>query len=362
MTHSCLYKLTRQHRLFIAFLAASLLSACEQPTKQYDYSIFAFGTLINITLYNVQNNQAENAFEQLQKDFDQYHQDWSPWTNGDLAQLNQQLAKTVSGENTAITVPTHLIPIIKTSMLLSEQSNYYYNPTIGNLINLWQFHKYQDDDIQPPQSSAIKTLLEKNPQMSDLSFNSDNQLVNTNPAVSLNFGAFAKGYAIALEIEKLKNFGIYNAIINAGGDLSVIGQHGDRAWNIGVRHPRNEKILASIEVKNNESVFTSGDYERVYTYQGRRYHHILDPKTGHPTQDTQSVTVIHSDAGRADAAATALFVAGSNRWQAIAKKMSIKYVMLIDKNGDIHITPAMQNRIKFLNKSSASRIFVSKAL
>ena len=84
--------------------------------------------------------------------------------------------------------------------------------------------------------------------------------------------------------------------------------------------------MASVSVKNNESVFTSGDYERVYIYKGRRYHHILDPNTGYPTQDAQSVTVIDDNPGLADAAATAIFVAGSENWPLIAKKMGIKYV------------------------------------
>jgi len=352
----------KKQQLLTLFLTAVLLSACEQPSKQYDYSIFAFGTLIDITLYNVSKNQAVETFELLQKDFDRHHQQWSPWTDGDLARLNKQLSDSGSVKNTAITIPEHLIPIINTSMVLSELSNNYYNPAIGQLINLWQFHKYQDTNIQPPQNNLIETFLKKNPQMSDLSINQKSKLINTNPAVSLNFGAFAKGYAIALEIEQLKKLGIHNAVINAGGDLSVIGQHGNRAWNIGIRHPRNDKILASVEVKSNESVFTSGDYERVYFYQGRRYHHILDPKTGYPAQDAQSVTVIHSDAGLADAAATAIFVAGSERWQSIAKKMGIRYVMLIDANGDIHMTSAMQRRIKFLNKSPTSHIFVSEVL
>jgi len=119
---------------------------------------------------------------------------------------------------------------------------------------------------------------------------------------------------------------------------------------------------SSIEVKNNESVFTSGDYERFYTYHKQRFHHIIDPRTGYPTHDAQSVTVLHSDAGRADAAATALFVAGSKDWQRIAKKMGISHVMLIDSKGDVHLTPAMAKRIKFLNKSPASHIIVSEEL
>ena len=349
-------------RLYMLIICAALLGGCERPAKQFNYSIFTFGTLVDITLYDVDKKLADAAFEQLQNNFDDYHQHWSPWTDGDLEQLNRQLAEAKTGVVTPITVPSHLVPIIKTSILLSEKSDNHFNPAIGQLINLWQFHKYQEKDIRPPEDGLIKSLVERDPKMSDLYFNQQDQLINTNPAVSLNFGAFAKGYAIALQIEQLKKLGIHNAVINAGGDLSVIGKHGDRAWNIGIRHPRSDQILASVELQDNESVFTSGDYERVYRYQGQRYHHILDPGTGYPTTDAQSVTVLHTDAGLADAAATAIFVAGSKRWRSIAKNMGIRHVMLIDANGDFHMTRAMQERIKFLNKSPTSHIFVSEEL
>ncbi|NOR43637.1 MAG: FAD:protein FMN transferase [Gammaproteobacteria bacterium] len=341
----------------ILFASAIFISACNPPIKQYDYSIFAFGTLIDISLYDTDQRQADEAFGLLQQLFDKNHNDWSPWTNGDLALLNQKLSVQATAS-----VPEHLIPIIKTSIDLSQRSKNYYNPAIGHLINLWQFHKYQDADIRPPDDDKIQELISKKPQMSDLTFDSKDQLINTNPAVSLNFGAFAKGYAIKLAMEHLHKLDIHNAVINAGGDLSVIGQHGERAWNIGIRHPRKNSLLASIEVNNNESVFTSGDYERFYTYQSKRYHHILDPETGYPTDDTQSVTVIHSDAGYADAAATALFVAGSQEWQTIANNMNLQYVMLIAANGDIHLTSAMEKRLKFLNKPPTSRIIVYQEL
>ena len=342
----------------VTSLSIVLLSACEQPAKSYNYSIFTFGTLVDVTVYDIDKKRADTAFERLQKDFDYYHQHWSPWTDGDLAQINKQLAN----GNTDISIPAHLSPMIKTSALLSRQSNNYFNPTIGKLINLWQFHKHNEAGIKPPDDLLIQALVRKNPQMSDLSIDQDNRLTSINPAVALNFGAFAKGYAIALEIKQLKKLGIRNAVINAGGDLSVIGQHGDRAWNIGIRDPRSTRILASVEVRDNESVFTSGDYERTYHFQGQRYHHILDPATGKPTKDAQSVTVMHADAGLADAAATAIFVAGSKHWLETAINMGVHHVMLIDANGDIHITAAMQNRIKFLNKSPTSHIFVSEDL
>lgn len=356
MYHSTSKRIKHPGHIFILAVTA-LVNACEQPAKQYDYSILAFGTLIDISLYDVNKEQAQTAFEQLQKDFDKYHQDWSSWTDGELAQVNVKLEK-----QTPAPLPDHLVSLINDSMVLSQQSNDYYNPTIGKLINLWQFHKYQESDIRPPDSDQIKKLVAENPKLTDLYFNKTNQLLTKNPAVSLNFGAFAKGYAIQLSIKQLQKLNIKNAIINAGGDLSVIGRHGDRAWNIGIRHPREDNVLASLAVNNDESVFTSGDYERYYYYQGKRYHHILNPRTGYPTDDAQSVTVIHQDAGRADAAATALFVAGSNDWQSVAKNMGIKLAMLVDAKGDIHVTPAMNKRLKFINKSPASRIILSQQL
>ena len=353
--HTTTFNIAKIYLSATLLASAIILGGCEKQLQQYDYSIFAFGTLIDITLYANDKNQAEKAFAQIQQDFDQYHQHWSPWTNGDLAQLNKKIEEKAD----TISIPSHLIPILKNSIELSNQSEHYYNPTIGKLINLWQFHKYQDKNIQPPENSQIQALIEQNPRLDDIEITDNNELISRNSSVSLNFGAFAKGYAIELGIKKLQKFGIHNAVINAGGDLSVIGQHGNRAWNIGIRHPRKNNILASIEVKDNESVFTSGDYERFYLYQKQRFHHILDPHTGYPTQDTQSVTVLHENAGRADAAATALFVAGSEHWQKIAKKMGIRYAMLIDAKGNIHITPGMEKRIEFLNKSPTSRIIVT---
>ncbi len=104
--------------------------------------------------------------------------------------------------------------------------------------------------------------------------------------------------------------------------------------------------MAGLDVSGDESVFTSGDYERNFNWKGKRYHHIIDPRTGYPAVGTKSVTVIHSDAATADAAATALFVAGPDGWYNIAQKMGIKYVLLIDSNDKAHMNPAMRKRLK----------------
>jgi thiamine biosynthesis lipoprotein len=181
--------------------------------------------------------------------------------------------------------------------------------------------------------------------MSDLQFD-DHRLSSTNPAVQLDVGAFAKGYAVDEAIAILKQRGISNAIINAGGDLRAIGRHGDRPWHIGIRHPLEPGVIAAIDTQIDESVFTSGNYERFYDFEGHRYHHIIDPRSGYPSTGTLSVTVIGNNAATADAAATALMIAGPNEWDRVAGQMGIDKAMLIDDQLTVYMTSAMQQRVE----------------
>jgi thiamine biosynthesis lipoprotein len=170
-----------------------------------------------------------------------------------------------------------------------------------------------------------------------------------NPALKLDFGAFAKGYAVDRAIDVLREMGINNAVVNAGGDLRAIGRHGDRPWRVGIRHPREAGILASVEVEGDESVFTSGDYERYFDWEGTRYDHIIDPRSGYPAQGLSSVTVFSRQADLADAAATALFVAGPEEkdWLPVARAMGITGAMLVDDEGRVQITPGIRKRLYF---------------
>jgi thiamine biosynthesis lipoprotein len=170
--------------------------------------------------------------------------------------------------------------------------------------------------------------------------------------VTIDLGGFAKGVAVDRAIALLHERGVDNAIVNAGGDLRAIGRRGDRPWKIGVRAPRGGGILAAIEISGDESVFTSGDYERFFDFQGRRFHHILDPRTGYPTLGLVSVTVVHDDAATADAACTALMVAGPERWPAVAKALGIRHVMVVDADGRVHIGRGTEARVTILDEGA----------
>lgn len=342
-------------QLIILCLSIALFSGCDKHPQEYHHSTLRFGTLIDITLYDLDEELAEKVFKALDTDFEYYHSAWTPYEPSSLTRIN-----TLIPTGKAFSIGPSVLPLIEASLKLARQTDDLYNPAIGKLIKLWQFHRHDEPGIQPPDTNEIQQLVEQNPRMSDLEIDGIKMLSN-NPAVELNFGAYAKGYAIDLSMTYLKNMGINNAIINTGGDLKVIGTHGDRPWKIAIRHPRNNSVLASINAQDNEAIFTSGDYERYYMHEGMRYHHILDPRTGYPAQGTQSVTVIHNNAGLADVAATALFVAGPDHWYKIAKKLGVKMVMLIDSDENIHVTPEMEKRLVF-NEKNETTLIVSPAL
>ena len=341
----------------LIFLAGLLfLTSCtqEEKTHVFEETMFVMGTVVTVTIYGEDEKRAQKLFHDLLKDFKYMNVAWHPRKKGSLGRINSLLPM-----QAPFSIGPVLRTIIEQSTDLSNKSEGYFNPAIGKLINLWQFDQDELPTGPPPSKAQIQAILDKQASMDDLKI-SGLDLASENPDVILNFGAFAKGFGVDRAIEYLKSEGVKNAIINAGGDLRAIGTKGGKPWSIGIRDPRAQSVIAGVETQEDESVFTSGDYERYYEYEGKRYHHILNPKTGYPADETQSVTVLHSSAAIADAAATALFVAGPKNWERIAKKLGVNKVMLIDKQGQIHLTPAMQERLKF-EQADKLTIQVSKA-
>ena len=318
------------------------MTGCSQPPDPARHrQFFALGTLVDITFYGTDSDTAEQAGRELEQLFMRMHADWHAWQPGRLQETNRRLAtlEEFSADPT-------LLPLLDAANRLSRLSDELFNPAIGKLVSLWGFHSDDRPAGPPPDNAAIMALVSQHPSVTDVTLD-DGRLRSSNPAVRYDLGAVAKGYAIDRGIGHLRELGISDAIINAGGDLHAIGRHGDRPWHIGIRDPHGPGVLAAIELGDDESVFTSGDYERFFDHDGMRYHHIIDPRSGYPADTVTSVTVIHTDAATADAAATALFVAGPEQWHAIARRMGIRYVLLIDRNGTFHMNPAMQQRISF---------------
>ncbi len=323
-------------------LLAALQTGCSPaPDPTYKTEFFTLGTLVNVSLWGVDDAKGAEAVRAVERSLDEVERLWHAWEPSELMRINAALA---TGETVSVDAQT--TAVLQQAARLAQASDHLFNPAIGHLVALWGFHSDTAPTGPPPPDAAIERLVATAPTMDTLVFDGL-QIHGTNPAVQIDLGAFAKGLGVDHAIAALRALGIDNAIVNAGGDLRAIGRHGERPWRIGIRHPVDRGIIASLETHGDESVFTSGNYERYFDYEGKRYHHIIDPRSGRPAQGALSVTVILDNAAEADAAVTALFVAGPVGWRDTARRLGITQVMLIDADMNVHMTPAMADRIRF---------------
>ena len=325
-----------------------LLSGCDREVGERQQTLYIFGTLLDITAYDADPMVFQRAVSRLDQTLQQMHRDWHAWKGeGELIRLNQALAQ---GE--MFTLSSQMAELLRQGQTYFRQSEGLFNPAIGRLIALWGFH---DDELptgKPPDRQRVDELVAAAPGMDDLTIQGD-RISSSNRQVQLDLGAYAKGYALNLALDQLRDDGLRNVIVNAGGDLCVAGRHGNRPWRIGVRHPQGSGVIASLELEDGECVMTSGNYERYREFEGIRYGHIIDPRSGYPVAHVASATVISCRGGLADAAATALSVAGPRQWQRIATKLAVDQVMLVDETGRVFLTPAMQARVRFESRVSS---------
>jgi len=331
-------------RLMLLIMAVLAMAACGTNDSVYTGHFNAFGGRVDVTIVGVPVGDAQEAIAALAKDFRYMEEAWSPVTEGSLRRANGLLASGAS-----FTAPPSLMPLIEKGRMLEEITGGLINPALGGLPKLWGFYDSDPDNFRPPDIATVTALLEKRPSMADIRVEGFH-VQCTNPVALLDFDSFLKGYAIEQAVLHLRELGIKNAMINAGGDLRAIGSRAGHPWHVTIRRPDGTGVLATLDLIRDESVITVGSYEDYRTWKGTHYHHLLDPRSGWPADRTRSVTVIADDATTAHAAATAMFVAGPEGWPEIASRMEVQQVLLMDTDGTLHMTPQISKRLRFLEK------------
>ncbi len=329
---------------FACCAIAALLSACQPRTREVSHTLAAFGTLVTLRYYGVPTADAERATAELEASFQPLQKDWYPWADGELKRINMAIA---NGEATPVSAP--LAGLLQRASELERRSNGLFNPALGGLTELWGFNDILRDNWRPPSASEVAAYTQPPPSSTSLQW-SGLRLESRDPRVVLDPGGIAKGAILADAARRLRARGIDNAIIDIGGDLLVAGRAGQRPARIGIRKPGSEEAIAWLEAESGEAVLTSGNYERYFEYAGTRYMHVLDPRSGQPATESASVTVVSRDPVLADAAATALLVAGSAGFEKLCADLGIDDALLITANGDLRLTPSMAGRVHWLSE------------
>ena len=322
-------------------IAVSLLAACSREPAQQT-RIYSMGTWVDVSIRDAPAATAEAAVDEIETLLRTFERDYYAWAPGQLADLNTR----ISNDEPAL-VSAELAALLREAQRLSAISGGTFEPGLGALIELWGFQSPLAARSSPPPRTDIDQRL-ATAEISALRINGTT-IVSETPGLFLDLGGIAKGAAVDAIIATLRDREIEHALVNAGGDLRVIGRtsgaEGERPWLVGIRSPRGSGLLGSIALEGNEAAFTSGDYERFFEVDGSRLHHILDPTTGYPVDHTQAVTVIASNGTLADAAATAIFVAGPARWRETARALGVDSVLRVDAGGNLEMTNSMQDRL-----------------
>lgn len=307
---------------------------------------YVFGTLVEVTIYSENGRHARYLAATVLEDFDRLHWMLHAWKDGDLVALNRAIA----AGNRDIRVKPELARLIRNATELSERSHRLFNPAIGKLVGLWNFHASEFSPATP-DPVEIERLLNANPNMAELVV--EGNIVNcANRRVQLDFGGYAKGYALDRASGFLRRRDMTGALINIGGNIMALGTKGGRPWQIGIQHPRKPAPIAFLSLHDGEAISTSGDYERYFMLDGKRYSHLIDPRTGRPAFETRSATVLVTrgsfSGALSDAASGALFIRGPGGWREPAGRLGITSAMLIDERGEVHLTDEMRERLEFV--------------
>ena len=340
-------------RLFLIFVLF-FLTGCTKPEPLYNTQSYVFGTLVDISIYGESELAAQEISNQIIRDFQALHNRLHAWRPSELKTLNRAFAL----GKTPVTIKPDVAAMIADATQLSIQSKGAFNPSIGGLIQAWGF---QQDEFKPTDidENKLKVLVQANPQMTDIVIE-NGKVFSNNQHVQLDFGGYAKGYALDLAIINLRKQGVKNALINIGGNIIALGKHGEKPWRVGIQHPRKPNAIAVLNLESGWAIGTSGDYQRYFDLDGKRYCHIIDPATGYPVQGMQAVTVLISPQSHAgvmsDVASKPIFIAKSDSRAEAAKSMGVENFLIIESANKIWVSVAMAKRITWLDQAAAKHV------
>lgn len=235
-----------------------------------------------------------------------------------------------------------ILGLIRTALGVSRTSGGAFDISVAPLIDLWGF---SSEKPRLPPGNRVKDVLRRTGYQHLLLDAQGLSRGAGHQDMEIDLGGIAKGYAIAEAAKVLKAEGVESAVIDAGGDVFAMGSREDRLWKVGIRKARGEGLLGYLEVKD-LAVMGSGDYERFFTADGKRYHHILDPHTGYPARGLAGITVVSPDPVLADAWATALFVMGPEKGLKMAEKLPDLEAIMVTDSGEVLSTSGLKGALK----------------
>jgi thiamine biosynthesis lipoprotein len=301
------------------------------------------GSELRLTAWTDDETGAVSAFDEVFAEFDRLESLLSIWRPGsDVARLNADAG------TRAVAVSPETLEVLAVALEVGDWTNGKFDVTFAALSDLWKFDHDQDDTV--PADAAIRKRLPLVDYHSvEIDAHAGTAFVRRQGA-RVHLGGIGKGYAVDRAVELLRRRGLRDFMIQAGGDMYVAGRRGDRGWRLGIQDPRGapDAIFASIELSD-ETLSTSGDYERFFITDGRRYHHILDPDLGTPASGSRSVTIVSRRAVLADALSTGVFVLGPEAGMALIERLPEVEGVIVSADNGVLVSSGLKGRLQIVS-------------
>lgn len=304
---------------------------------------YKLGTVVKIKIYDQEAKKLiKESFELLDEVENKMS---SHIAESEINKINRQAGQQV------VKVSADTYYVLKKALKYARLSQGVFDPTVGPLVRLWRIGTKEE---QIPQEKELKKRL-KLVDYSELKLKSEGRVFLTKEGMKLDVGGIAKGYAADKIIDYLKEKDVQSAYIDIGGNVSVLGSKPDNDfWQVGIQDPKKDrgKVLAAIGVKD-KTIVTSGNYERYFMKNGKRYHHLLNPNTGYPARkDIISATVVTNNSLQADALSTAVYILGSKEGLSLINKLDDVEALLVTRNNRIYLTSGLKGQVEILAKNN----------
>jgi thiamine biosynthesis lipoprotein len=300
------------------------------------------GSMLRLTAWTSDEAAAKSAFDEVFAEFARLEHLMSTWVpQSDVSRLNQ------SAGVAAVKVHAEVLDLLATARRMSEWTDGKFDVTFGALAGLWKFDHDQDNVV--PDAGDVRRRL----PLIDYRAVQIDEAAGTafiaRKGMSIHLGGIGKGYAVDRAADILRRRGVHDFMIQSGGDIYVGGLKDRRPWRLGIQDPRGPATRIFAELDLTDGTFsTSGDYERSFLKNGRRYHHILDPATGQPARGTRSVTIVTSRAVIADGLSTGVFILGPDAGMKLIEKLpDVEGVIVSDRN-DVLISSGLRDKIRIV--------------
>jgi FAD:protein FMN transferase len=302
----------------------------------------AMGTEIRVSVYTDDEPGALRAIDGALGEIDRLEKMMTTWRDdSEVSRVN------ANAGIAPVHVSDEVIDVLEAAERSSKLSDGAFDVTFDAMHGLWKFD--QDLTERIPDEAEVKKRLALIDYKKLIIDRKAKTVFLAKKGMRMNLGGIAKGYAVDRAAAVLKRAGFANAIVQAGGDLLCAGSKDGQPWTAGIRDPRGGRADVFAIMRLIDHAFsTAGDYERFFILDGKRYHHILDPRTGHPATRSRSVTIYAPTALLADALDDAVFILGWKRGIELVDSLDDVGAVVVDDRGAVHISKRVQDRVKVL--------------